>query len=269
MKLILSRHGNTFSPAEKAVWVGRRSDLALVDEGQRQAKRLGEKLLEAGILPTAVYCGPLLRTRNYAEIVIRTLGIALQPIVADSLTEIDYGHWEGLSNREIEDRYGHGPLEAWENHGLWPVAAGWLPAEAQLAQRVNAFASSLVRTHAASDTVLAITSNGVLRYFLRLDPVSFSARAEMRATKVATGHVCIMVLSEARHRVTSWNNAPEAQLFSATPDSLESGRAIRNPLKVRASFLRDGLSGATTQCSLGSLLRAHAAASSHASRRKR
>ena len=48
MRLILSRHGNTFSPGEKAVWVGRRSDLPLVEEGRRQAVRHWARLVSAG-----------------------------------------------------------------------------------------------------------------------------------------------------------------------------------------------------------------------------
>ena len=64
MKLVLSRHGNTFSSGEKAVWIGCRSD-------------------------------------EYAEIVAAQLDYSVTPIVDAALTEIDYGDWEGLSTEEI------------------------------------------------------------------------------------------------------------------------------------------------------------------------
>jgi probable phosphoglycerate mutase len=38
MQLILSRHGNTFSPQDAVVWVGAKQDLPLVDSGVLQAK---------------------------------------------------------------------------------------------------------------------------------------------------------------------------------------------------------------------------------------
>lgn len=61
--------------------------------------------------------------------------------------------------------------------------------------------------------MLAITSNGVLRYFLRLDRDAFVARAQARATKVATGKIGIIEVDESFGRVAVWNEAPEARLF--------------------------------------------------------
>jgi len=219
MKLVLSRHGNTFVPGEKAVWVGCRSDLPLVEEGRRQGERLGASLFEAGVTLAAIYCGPLLRTRAYAEVVARELGNTLRPMVDDGLTEIDYGDWEGLSNREIEERFGGAALKAWENKSVWPASAGWNPPEAELARRIEAFARDLAPRHAETDTALAITSNGVLRYFLRLDPAAFEAQLRDRGIKVATGHVCIMEAHEGMYRVVLWNAEPGARLFQMAPDT--------------------------------------------------
>ena len=213
MKLVLSRHGNTFPPGEKAVWIGCRSDLPLVEEGRRQAMRLGAELREAGIVPAAIYCGPLSRTSEYAEIVAAQLDYSVTPIVDAALTEIDYGDWEGLSSEEIRQRFGASMLDDWENDSTWPASTGWQPGEAELARKLESFVSRLACAHAEADTVLAITSNGVLRHFLRLDRDAFVARAQARATKVATGKIGIIEVDESFRRVAVWNEAPEARLF--------------------------------------------------------
>jgi broad specificity phosphatase PhoE len=213
MRLILSRHGNTFSPGEKAVWVGRRSDLPLVEEGRRQAVRLGAELQGAGVAPAAIYCGPLLRTTHYAQLVAERFGNFIAPIADEALTEIDYGDWEGLTSHEIVERFGGNALKAWESRSIWPTSAGWLPPEAELARRIEAFVCGLAHAHTEADTVLAVTSNGILRYFLRLDCDAFSAQAQARAIKVATGNICIMDAHEGSHRVITWNATPEAKLF--------------------------------------------------------
>jgi probable phosphoglycerate mutase len=215
MRLVLSRHGNTFSPGDKALWIGCRSDLPLVEEGGRQAMRLGAELREARIVPAAIYCGPLSRTAEYAQIVAAQLDHPVTPTVDAALTEIDYGAWEGLGSEEIRLRFGAAMLEAWENDCAWPASASWKPGEDALAHAVESFVSRLARTHGESDTVLAITSNGVLRYFLRLDRDAFAARVQARAAKVATGKVCIIDVETGLPRVTVWNAAPEATLFSA------------------------------------------------------
>jgi broad specificity phosphatase PhoE len=228
MRLVLSRHGNTFSPGDKALWIGCRSDLPLVEQGRRQAMRLGAELRGAGIVPDAIYCGPLARTSEYAQIVATQLDHSVTPTVDAALTEIDYGGWEGLSSEEIRHRFGAGMLDDWENACAWPASAGWKPGEGELARRVESFVSRLA-THGAADTVLAITSNGILRYFLRLDRAAFAARVQARAAKVATGNVCIIEIDASLPRVAVWNAAPEAGLFrSSSSSDAEPPQPIRS-----------------------------------------
>jgi probable phosphoglycerate mutase len=98
-RLYLVRHGSTpltaedrFSGAEGAL---------LSDEGRDQARRLAERL--AGEALQAVYCSPLSRTLETAEILARPH--RLTPIHRDGLREIGHGRWEGLRRREVEERY--------------------------------------------------------------------------------------------------------------------------------------------------------------------
>ncbi|MER8604872.1 histidine phosphatase family protein [Mesorhizobium sp. M1233] len=211
MKLILSRHGNTFERGDEVLWVGRRTDLPLTAEGSRQAQHLGNVLRQSGVLLGGLYCGPLQRTRQYAEIIAQRNGGMPVLIVDPRLTEIDYGAWEGLSGQEIIAQFGREELEAWERSSVWPKAPGWRPSEATLAHGVTTFMEHLARTQGEDSTVLAVTSNGVLRYFLRL---ADKIRTEGRGGKVSTGNICILEALHGNCWVHAWNIAPDPDCLS-------------------------------------------------------
>jgi probable phosphoglycerate mutase len=106
-RLYLIRHGATNLTAEDRFSGAIGVDLS--DEGRRQAQRLAQRL--AGDAIKAVYCSPLSRTVETAEILAAPHGLAL--IHRDGLREISHGRWEGLTRREVEQRF---PDEyaAWE-----------------------------------------------------------------------------------------------------------------------------------------------------------
>ena len=70
-QLLFARHGNTFGPGDKVVWVGRETDLPLVDKGLEQAAAAADALKRKGLIPDAIYCASLQRTRRFATIVAR------------------------------------------------------------------------------------------------------------------------------------------------------------------------------------------------------
>lgn len=106
-RLYLVRHGATQLTAEDRFAGAAGVDLS--DEGRWQVRRLAERLADHGF--KASYCSPLGRTVETAEILSRPH--ALRPIHRDGLREIGHGRWEGLTRREVEERY---PDEyaAWE-----------------------------------------------------------------------------------------------------------------------------------------------------------
>ncbi|MEI8703465.1 histidine phosphatase family protein [Mesorhizobium sp. ISC15] len=214
MKLILSRHGNTFERGEKVLWVGRRNDLPLTAEGSRQAQHLGNALRQSGILLGGLYCGPLQRTRQYAEIIAQRIGGTPVLIVDPRLAEIDYGAWEGLSSQEIIAQFGREELEAWERSSAWPGSPGWSPSEATLAHGVRTFVEQLARTQGEDSAVLAVTSNGVLRCFMRLAEYPLKVKMGRQSGKVATGHICILDARHGNCRVNAWNIAPDPECLS-------------------------------------------------------
>lgn len=208
MRIILSRHGNTFAAEDKIVWVGRKTDLPLTAEGCQQAHRLASALREANVHLSAIYCGPLQRTRLYADIVRQCSASAPEPIVDQRLVEIDYGLWEGLTNQEIVEKHGPDALHAWEKKNIWPATVGWQPGEADVSDNVFEFADDLVRSHGEQDTVLAITSNGILRYFLHLVAGALHAHTASGRVKVSTGNICIIEFLHGRYHLSGWNFLP-------------------------------------------------------------
>ncbi len=106
-RLFLVRHGATQLTAEDRFAGAVGVDLS--DEGRHQAQRLSQRLADDAI--KAVYTSPLSRTVETAGILARPHGLAL--VHRDGLREISHGRWEGLTRREVEDRF---PDEyaAWE-----------------------------------------------------------------------------------------------------------------------------------------------------------
>ena len=200
-RLILARHGNTFNPTDKPVWVGARSDLPLVEKGLAQAQALAMALKQANITPEVMLTGSLQRTRQAVEMAREALGVPADRVRSDPrLSEIDYGAWEGKSTEEIEALGGGVELAAWDKQSVFPTSPGWQPVEAQIIANVGALLAE-----AREGTSLIVTSNGILRFF---------ARAAVNAgdfldRKVATGRVCVMERGEGDWRIVQWNQLPE------------------------------------------------------------
>ena len=70
--LLLGRHGNTFAPTDKVVWVGAHNDLPLVESGLKQAHTLADALQENAVIPQAIYCGPLKQAQGLCSNCQRT-----------------------------------------------------------------------------------------------------------------------------------------------------------------------------------------------------
>ncbi|MEO6601680.1 MAG: histidine phosphatase family protein [Polyangiaceae bacterium] len=98
-RLLLIRHGATVLSAEDR-FAGA-TDVALSEEGQNQARALGERLARLEL--AAVYASPMQRTVTTATFVAapHQLNLATDP----GLREIDHGHWEQLTRREVEQRF--------------------------------------------------------------------------------------------------------------------------------------------------------------------
>lgn len=106
-RLYLIRHGATPLSAEDRF--SGAANVLLSDEGRAQAARLAQRLADDNI--SVFYASPLERTMETAGIIAKPHG--LTPIPRDGLREINHGHWEGLSRKEVEERF-QKEYTAWE-----------------------------------------------------------------------------------------------------------------------------------------------------------
>jgi probable phosphoglycerate mutase len=213
MLLLLARHGNTFDTGDKVVWVGARTDLALTEKGRRQAADLAAGLAPIKERIERIVAGPLKRTRDHAAIVAEKLALQKPVEIDERLREIDYGQWEGKSSEEIQVLGGESELNAWNEQGAWPLSPGWFPTEDTIAQNISRLALELSAKVGSEKAVLLVTSNGILKFFLKLVPGAFEEMAASDALKVATGHCCALHGDQQRWRVAFWNRQPTEPLF--------------------------------------------------------
>jgi len=163
MRWYFLRHGEIESNLKK-VYAGWNEE-GLTPLGIRQATEAGYKLLNLGI--EAIYCSPLRRTVETANIIGRIIG--KKPICEDSFKELRLGIWEGMSEEEIAERF----PEQWR---IWNTKPAELILEGretlhELLERVlNGIAkigakvrdkSVLIVTHVAIIRVLLLHSRGM------------------------------------------------------------------------------------------------------------
>jgi broad specificity phosphatase PhoE len=106
-RLLLVRHGATELTAEDRFSGAVGVDLST--EGRAQVARLAERLVDEPL--AAVYCSPLSRTVETASILAAPHELPL--LHRDGLREMGHGRWEGLTRRDVEERF-PGEYAAWE-----------------------------------------------------------------------------------------------------------------------------------------------------------
>jgi len=78
-----------------------RADLALNDTGRKQAEAAASGL--NGLSVAAIYTSPLRRALETANIISKHLSVSVQ--LSNSLIDIDYGSWQGLSPEDAVKQY--------------------------------------------------------------------------------------------------------------------------------------------------------------------
>lgn len=142
LTLVLTRHGLT--PRSKPEQhLGQRIDIELSPDGRRQAQKLAIRL--RGVEFERIITSPLVRARETADVVARErdLGVEYDP----RLREMDYGHWEGLTYEQIEERDGE-YRSRWEADPASITCPGGESGD-DVAARVRAFLADLLADHVA------------------------------------------------------------------------------------------------------------------------
>lgn len=213
-RIIIVRHGNTFRSGELPTRVGAKTDIPLVEK--ERGESVGRYLKEKNLIPDIIYASPLLRTMQTAELIIQALGIETPIIQLHDFVEIDYGIDENKTEDEVMLRLGNGDIDkgktiidTWNKDATVPD--GWNVNSQQIINTWKMFAEK-VSSHEKNQTVLLVTSNGILRFapYITGDFKQFSQEHDI---KVATGGVCIFEKEKGNlfWSCTAWNQKPYKQ----------------------------------------------------------
>jgi probable phosphoglycerate mutase len=153
-RLYLVRHGATQLTAEDRF--SGQIGVDLSEEGRAQVERLAARLADDAL--SAIYASPLSRTMDTAAILAGPH--RLTPIPRDGLREISHGHWEGLTRREVEEKY---PAEyrAWETDPFTFAPAGG-ESGVQVLARALPVIREIVTAHEGQN-VLVVSHKATLR----------------------------------------------------------------------------------------------------------
>lgn len=172
-RLFLVRHGATTLSAEDR-FAGE-ADVALSDEGRRQARLLGERLAREPV--AAVYASPMSRTVETARLASTAHGAPFE--TRGGLREISHGRWEGKTRAEVARLF---PEEyaRWEADPFTFAPEG---GETGLAVTARALPELLAIVGAHPDaTILVVSHKATIRLLLSsligIDPRSYRDRLD-------------------------------------------------------------------------------------------
>ena len=207
-RIIVARHGNTFTKEQTPTRVGCRTDLDLVET--ERGTNIGRYLKQENMIPDMVYAAPLKRTRKTAELAIEAMGGNLPFELDDSFVEIDYGPDENKTEAEVIARIGQDAIDKWNESAIVPD--GWKVSVEGIIGAWNNFAHKVEKKF-KDKTVLVVSSNGIIRFapYLTGDFEGFCREHEI---KVGTGSVCIFEKeqSDKHFRCVGWNIKPKDHL---------------------------------------------------------
>lgn len=198
-RLLLVRHGATEHSAQRRF--SGRNDLALDAAGERQAAAVARRLA-ARTDVRAVVSSPLRRARQTADLV--GAGLGLEVTESPDFAELDFGAWEGLTMREVADRF-PGELSAWAGSAASAPPGG--ESFAALARRVRRGRDAVVAAHPGGTVVVvthvtpiktlvqvALDAPASALFRLHLDPASLTV-----LEYYDTGDVRMSLFNDASH----------------------------------------------------------------------
>jgi broad specificity phosphatase PhoE len=155
MKLYFARHGESEANIQQVFW-NQPEGYGLTDKGREQAATLADNL--AGIAFSALYCSPVLRAVQTAQIVGRRLG--LRPEVADGLREWHTGLLEGQGYSNETEALHWQVTEQWmvyDNHDA-RIEGG--ESYNDIKARFMPFVAGLEEMYRHTDAALLLVSHG-------------------------------------------------------------------------------------------------------------
>lgn len=196
-RLFLVRHGATVLSAEDR-FAGS-TDAPLSDRGREQAGRLAGRL--AGEPIAAVYASSMGRALDTARILATPHGLAVE--ARADLREIDHGHWEKLTRREVGDRFPD-EVAMWESDPFTFAPRGGESGLAVTARALPALLA-IVRAHAGRKVIVVshkATIRLLLSSLLGFDPRRYRDNLDQSPAALNIVDFC----DPARARLTLFND---------------------------------------------------------------
>ena len=119
-RLIIARHGNTFTKDQTPTRVGGRTDLPLVES--ERGRNIGKYLKLKDMLPDVVFAAPLKRTMETARLAVAEMGLPLEVQAEDCFREVDYGPDETSPRKRLLPEWEKTPLNFGMKGRLFPMA---------------------------------------------------------------------------------------------------------------------------------------------------
>ncbi len=212
-RLIIARHGNTFTADDTPTRVGARTDLALVGKGRDQARALGKYLHAHNLIPDVAYSSTLSRTKETAALALEEIGVKLPVYALDIFNEIDYGPDENKPEADVIARIGAQAIKDWDEKAAVPD--GWDVDPDEIIQNWRRFAQSLTKMNdtvsdqilPVQETTLVVTSNGIARFAPYITD-SFEDFAKNHDLKLKTGSYGTLLFSNGKWEIEGWNIVP-------------------------------------------------------------
>ncbi len=164
-RVILVRHGQSTYNAQHRIQ-GRLDESVLTDKGCSAAYTVGDTL--ASLKFDAVYCSPLKRAKQTAELILSRLETPPQLQPSDLLMEVDLPLWEGMLRQEVIEKFSE-DYQCWSQrpHEFYMVVSSengeqkYFPVLA-LFEQAKQFWRDLLSRH-TNETVLIVAHNGINR----------------------------------------------------------------------------------------------------------
>jgi probable phosphoglycerate mutase len=207
-RIIIARHGNTFTKEQTPLRVGARTDLPLVET--ERGTNIGKYLKLRTFIPSVVFAAPLKRTTETARLAIAALDRDIELKSDTRFTEIDYGPDEAKTEEEVIARIGQDAMDAWNKSAVVPE--GWNVSVEGIIQAWKDFAVEVEKNY-ADKTVLVVSSNGIIRFAPYLTG-NFKKFSEEFDIKVGTGGVCVLEKEAGAKNwtVKEWGTKPKDKL---------------------------------------------------------
>jgi probable phosphoglycerate mutase len=156
-RVFIVRHGATVLSAEDR-FAGE-TDVALSDEGREQTRRLAARLSHEKI--TAIFASPMGRTIETAQILAAPHKLEVTP--RDGLREISHGRWEGMTRRDVEQKFPEEAME-WERD---PYTFAPVGGESGLAVTARALPVLIdIVRNCSGENILVVSHKATIRLLL-------------------------------------------------------------------------------------------------------